>query len=47
VERARAALQQLQAALASAAQDCAALQSQEQALGAELAALQAPLQAAA
>jgi hypothetical protein len=47
VERARAAWQELQAALAQAATDCASLQEQEQALAAELEALREPLQAAA
>jgi hypothetical protein len=47
VEKARAAQQELQAALARAAEDCASLQQHEQGLAAGLAALDAPLQAAA
>ena len=47
LEGARAAHQQLQSAVAQAAQDCASLQSQEQALAAELEAMQEPLRAAA
>jgi chromosome segregation ATPase len=47
IDRARRAQQELQAALKQAAQDCGALQAQDQALADELAALQVPLQAAA
>lgn len=47
VARARAAQQDLQAALEQSASDCAGLQQHEQDLAAELAALDAPLQAAA
>lgn len=47
VDAAARAQQELQAALQQAAQECASLQSQQHALADELAALQAPLQAAA
>jgi chromosome segregation ATPase len=47
VEGARKARQELQSALQQAGQDCSALQAQEQAAADVLAALQAPLQAAA
>jgi hypothetical protein len=47
VDGARAAQQELHSAVQQAAQDCEALQVQGQAAAAELAALQAPLQAAA
>ncbi|HYE40460.1 MAG TPA: hypothetical protein VEB23_11035 [Ramlibacter sp.] len=47
VERARAAQQELHAALEQSASDCAGLRQQEQDLAGELAALDAPLKAAA
>ena len=47
LDRARKAQQELSAALQQAGQDCSTLQSQEQAAADVLAALQAPLQAAA
>jgi hypothetical protein len=47
LEGAGAAHRELQSAVAQAAQDCASLQSQEQALAAELEAMQEPLRAAA
>jgi len=47
LDRARAAAHELRSALKQAGQDCAALQAREQAAGDVLAALEAPLQAAA